>query len=69
MASFNRFQTAKHFTKLNSLKLLDLSFNKISDYEELICLTFVKSLVVLNITNNPIVENDKAFTETIKNIV
>lgn len=36
------------------MKLLDLSHNKIDLYEEIICLAFINSLVVLNLTYNPL---------------
>ncbi len=69
VASFNRFQSAKCFSKVSSLKLLDLSFNKFKEYDELLCLSFVKSLIVLNLSNNPIAEgSDKHFKDNMKNL-
>ena len=73
-ASHNRFSTAKFFSKIENLKLLDLSFNQIDLYEEIICLAFVQSLVVLNLIRNPIcyvIDNNVCpnFDETVKKLL
>jgi Leucine-rich repeat (LRR) protein len=52
-ASNNKFSSAKPFVKLNTLKLLDVENNDISEYEEIVCLAFNPTLVVLNIRGNP----------------
>ncbi|CDW74262.1 UNKNOWN [Stylonychia lemnae] len=72
--SHNRFITAKNFSKIENLKLLDLSFNQIDLYEEIICLAFTQSLVVLNLAGNPIcyvIENKECpkFLETVKKLL
>jgi len=53
-ATHNHFSTPKYFSKLDSLKLLDLGFNEVMDLEELVCLAFLENLIVLNIARNPV---------------
>ena len=66
-ASHNHFIAAKHFLKLDSLKLLDLSYNRISHIEDLVCLAFHNGLVVLNLLHNPVHQNNgTGWEETIK---
>lgn len=66
-ASKNRLNSAKPFVKVDTLKLLDLSDNLISTYEELICLAFSQGLVVLNLLGNPFQDDD--FELNIKQIL
>ncbi len=53
-ANNNRFMTPKSFAKLDSIKLLDLEYNLIEDYEELVCLAFLQNMMVLSLKGNPI---------------
>eukprot|EP00347_Sterkiella_histriomuscorum_P016203 403354091 len=53
-ASHNKFNSAKFTTKIDTLKVLDLSYNEIDLYEEIICLAFLNNLVVLNLNHNPL---------------
>lgn len=46
--------TAKSFSKLDSIKLLDLEDNLIEDYDELVCLAFLQNMIVLSLRGNPI---------------
>jgi Leucine-rich repeat (LRR) protein len=64
-ASYNRFKSAKPFSKLDSLKLLDLSHNYIESYEDIVCLAFSQSIVVLNLQDNPFA-SDLQFTKTVR---
>ena len=47
------------------MKLLDLSDNMFTDYEEIVCLAFLPGLVVLNLNGNPFSVNDD-FDSTVK---
>jgi Leucine-rich repeat (LRR) protein len=71
--SYNKFTTAKFFSKIDTLKLLDLSYNLISSYEEILCLAFQEGLVVLNLINNPLHiasgEDVSLFEKNIKQIL
>lgn len=51
-------KTAKPFAKVDTIKLLDLSDNLISKYEEIVCLAFSQGLVVLNLLGNPFSDDD-----------
>lgn len=75
LASYNGFKTGKHFTKLESLKLLDLSNNLLEEYEEIICLAFMSKLMVLNLSSNPLSNDTRVtyhemdFEETISKLI